>query len=140
LSIVALKQIDLINNKPLGFEKEHTLVLANPYMLGSSDNIIALKTELMAAPGIEQVSVTGYTPSQRRWGSHLMTFPGNDAQDAYRQVANWIMVDESFVETMGLELTAGRNFLTDHLADKYSVIINETAVSAFGLANHGRNA
>ncbi|HEY5823852.1 MAG TPA: FtsX-like permease family protein, partial [Cyclobacteriaceae bacterium] len=139
LSVVAYKQIRLINNKHLGFDKENSMTLANPYMLGSTDKILGLKNELLTIPGVENVSITGYTPSQNRWGNLKITFPDRDEKSLYAQTANWLTVDESFIKTMGMNLVAGRNFFEDHDHDKEVVIINEKAVSQFKLGTNGKS-
>ena len=139
LSIVAYKQATLIQNKSLGFDKENIITLANPYMLGSTEKIIALKNELLTVPGIEDISITGYTPSQNRWGNLQITFPDRNVNSPYAQTANWLTVDEGFLKTMGLELTAGRNFSENHESDKEAIIINEKAVQQFNLNADGKN-
>lgn len=139
LSLVAYKQMAFINSKPLGFDKEHTVALANPYMLGSTDAIISFKNELMTVPGIESVSITGYTPSQTRWVNHKLTFPDRDPGSAKASIANWIIVDQDFIATMGLSLVAGRTFLGNHEHDRDAIIVNEEAVSQFRLGEGGKN-
>ncbi len=139
LSIVALKQIHLIYEKPVGFDKENIIALANPYMLGSLDRIITLKSELLTIPGVEQVSITGYTPSQNRWGNSKITFPGRNENSMYAQPATWLTVDEGFIKTMGLTLLAGRNFRENHEQEKEVVIINETAAREFNLNANGKD-
>jgi putative ABC transport system permease protein len=139
LSIVGYRQVTLINSRSLGFDKENTMTLANPYMLGSTENIIGLKNELLAVPGVQHISITGYTPSQNRWGTLKVTFPDRNLNSIYAQPASWLMVDEGFIETMGLTLLAGRNFLENHENDKGSVIINEKAADQFKLTAKGKN-
>jgi putative ABC transport system permease protein len=139
LSIVAHNQVDLINSKPLGFDKENLMTLANPYMLGGTEKMLGLKNELLDITGVEDVSITGYTPAQMKWDNLSLTFPNRQEDSNYAQPASWLLVDESFISTMGLRLSAGRNFLADHEFDKEVVIINEEAVRAFGLNANGKN-
>jgi len=140
LSIVAYKQIRFINRKNLGFDKENSIALANPYMLGSTDKILRLKNELLTIPGVEHVSITGYTPSQNRWGNFKITSPNRNLNSIHTQVANWLTVDEGFIETMDLKLVAGRNFFADHERDKEAVIINEKTAQEFKLDAGGKSA
>lgn len=139
LSIVAYRQVSLINNRSLGFDKDNTMALANPYMLGSTENIIGLKNELLTVPGVEHISITGYTPSQNRWGTLKVTFPDRNPNSIYAQLASWLMVDEGFIKTMGLTLIAGRNFMENHENDKEAVIINEKAANQFNLTTNGKS-
>ena len=139
LSIVAYKQVTLINTKPLGFDKENVMTLANPYMLGSTEKIVGLKNQLLTIPGVNQISITGYTPSQNRWDNLLLTFLERNENSAYTQPASWLTVDEGFVKTMGLTLIEGRNFIENHEYDGESIIINKKAVSQFNLDANGKN-
>lgn len=139
MSIVAIRQVRLINTKSLGFDKENTIAIANPYMLESTEKIIGLRNELMNVKGVEHISITGYTPSQKRWGNLLVTFPEKNRNSSYAHPAHWLVVDEGFVRTMGLTLIAGRDFLDIHEHDKGSVIVNEKAVEKFGLNTPGHD-
>jgi len=131
LSVVAYKQVNFINNKSLGFDKENVITIANPYMLGSIDKIVAFKNKLLTVPGVDQGSITGYTPSQSRWGSPKLTFPSSDEHSRFATPANWLTVDDGFIQTMGIQLTSGRNFSQNHENDTQSIIINETAARQF---------
>lgn len=139
LSAVAFKQVDLIRRKPLGFDRKNVIALANPYMLGSTEKILAMKRELLTANGVQHVSITGYTPSQNRWGNLKITFPDRNENSSYAQPATWLMVDENFLETMGLTLLGGRNFSDNHEQEREAILINETAVREFQLAMRGKN-
>ena len=140
LSYVAFQQVDLISEKDLGFDRSNTLAIANPYMLGSTENILAFRQELLKVPGVEDISVTGYTPSQNRWENDRITFPDRIELSPQRQHATWIMVDENFIRTMGMRLIEGRNFVENHEHYKNVVIINETAAAQFGLNANGKSA
>lgn len=139
VSIVAFRQMRFINMKSLGFDKEHIVIIANPYMLGSVEKITALKNEFLGVPGVAHVSVTGYTPSQNRWKNTKMTFPGRNEHSDYAYPASWFTVDEDYIETLGLALYEGRNFFDSPGSDKDAVIINETAAIQFGLIKNGIN-
>ena len=44
-------------------------------------------------------------------------------------------VDQNYIPTLGMQMTAGRNFSTDFLTDSSAVIINETAAKFLGFKN-----
>ncbi|HET9487044.1 MAG TPA: ABC transporter permease, partial [Chryseosolibacter sp.] len=104
LSLVALTQINLINEKDVGFDKQNIVALANPYMLGNTEKIISFRNELSGIRGVEEISITGYTPSQKRWGNQSITFPERNEFSPFRHHANWLLVDENFIRTMGIQL------------------------------------
>ncbi|MEJ7644867.1 MAG: ABC transporter permease [Chryseolinea sp.] len=137
LSIVAWRQSNFIMSKSVGFEKENILILSNPYMLGKIDKILHLREELSRVEGVENITITGYTPSQNRWGTQHLTFPEQNENSPFSTQANWLMVDENFLATLGINLFEGRNFMGDHVRDGASVIINETAARRFGLLGNG---
>ena len=47
----------------------------------------------------------------------------------------WYQVDEDYLETLGMELVAGRNFSPERASDSAAVLINQTAARQFGLAD-----
>lgn len=135
LTWIALRQMEFVQNKPLGYDKNQIVILRNPYMLGKIEKIKTFRDALLQVTGVEHVSITGYTPAQKRWEKFRMTFPVLDQQ--YRVPANWMLVDEGFVETMGIKLLEGRNFSDNHQYESHSIILNEKAVAAFNLRSGG---
>ena len=47
----------------------------------------------------------------------------------------WYQVDEDYLETLGMELMAGRSFSRERASDSAAVLINQTAARQFGLAD-----
>lgn len=135
LTWIALRQMEFVKNKPLGYDKNQIVILRNPYMLGKIDKIKTFRDALLKVTGVEHVSITGYTPAQKRWEKFRMTFSILDQQSSVP--ANWMLVDEGFIETMGIELLEGRNFSDNHQYESHSIILNEKAVAAFNLRSGG---
>ena len=131
LCAVSYSQIDFVRHKNVGFDKKNIVTLANPYMLGSIEKIVGFKNKLLTIPGVSDASITGYTPSQSRWGIPKLTFSARDESLGPAVPANWLTVDEGFIRTMGIELITGRNFASIQENDARSIIINETAARQF---------
>lgn len=137
LTIVAFQQVDLIQNRDPGYEKDKVLVLENVNMLGDLPEMMTFKKELLRINGVEEASISGYTPSQNLWGRVRQTFPGKEAQDAAALPATWLIVDNGFLPTLNIKLHEGVNFTENAAAEQTNVLINETAARQFHLDERG---
>lgn len=128
-TIVIYRQLNYIQNKKLGFNKEQVLTIKDTYVLNKK--VETFKDEVLRLPSVISATITGYlpTPSSR---SDNPFFPEGEI-DNKKAVAmqNWD-VDFDYIPTMGMELLKGRNFSKELLTDSNSVIINETAARLFG--------
>jgi putative ABC transport system permease protein len=124
-AILVQRQMDLILDKSLGFEKEEVVLVKNAGDLGI--NLETFMDELRQFPEIEQVSSSTHVPGDKFviWG-----FSAQGVRDKFNLNAN--MVDESYLETLGMELAKGRFFSREYGADVKKVILNETAIKKLG--------
>lgn len=123
-TLVVNNQMDFIQNKRLGFEKENVLVIDNVANLEQPD---AYKQELRNLAGITSVSGTNTMPGGNFFGIQFQK-PG----DPEVFTAKGMTVDDHFVETMDITIKEGRSFSED-FDDSLNVILNESAVRALGL-------
>jgi len=136
-TIIILQQLNYIQNKDLGYDKEHILVL--PITQQVRQNYEPIKTEIGRLPQVVSVSGANVTPTFVRWGD------GISAETGHGKVSLDITAlpsDLDFIKTMGMKIIAGTDFTRADLklADttnqnknfKYAFILNETAVKAFG--------
>ncbi len=130
-TLVIYRQLDYIQTKALGFNKEEVLILDNTYTLGNQAN--AFRQEMLALPNVEIGTVTSFlpTPSNRSTNSF---FPEGQSGDKGTNMQYW-GTDYDYVETLGMEILAGRNFSRDFPSDSSGVIVNETAVKLLGLSD-----
>lgn len=128
-TLIVLMQMDYIGKKDLGYSREHVLVLSNVDQLG--DKIETLKNSLSLVPGVEKMTVTGFLPVfyNRRFDT-FFTNPNLDMRDAISMQA-WT-IDEDYIETMGISLAQGRNFVEGE-PERKTVILNESAAKFIGL-------
>lgn len=96
LSIGIQKQVSLLQNRPLGFDKEQLIVLPDVSLRAHYQSF---KNELLSNPNI--VSVTS---SNLHVGSRV-----NRSQDTTRHVET-IIGDFDLIKTLGLELISGNGF------------------------------
>lgn len=120
---VMYKQLSFIQNKNLGFEKEHILVV--PYPENESDFVESIKSSS---------DVIGYTITKRvpvndiNYDSRTFRVP---EQDVVKRFQSYVS-DEFFIDTYGIQLKSGRNFNPDIASDRTNFIINESAVKELG--------
>lgn len=120
-TIVAVSQMNFINNADLGFNKNGVLVL-----WGSNDSLSLLKQpsfkqELLHLPGVQATSFNSDPPSSdNSWSTN---FAYNHLPDENYQVY-LKFGDADYLKTYGMHLLAGRNIVpTDTLRE---VLVNET--------------
>ncbi|MEQ9425872.1 MAG: ABC transporter permease [Cyclobacteriaceae bacterium] len=128
-TVVVYKQLNFVQNKNLGFDKDGVIVLNSTATLGTK--IQSFKEELLANPQIESVSVSGYLPTGE-WRSDTAFQPeGASSDEDIVGIQVW-GVDHDYVKTMGMEIVAGRDFSEDMVSDSTAVIMNMTAIKRFG--------
>ncbi len=127
-AIVVRNQVTYLHNKELGFKKEQILFFP---MRGErmSASYETFKNELLQSTHVTAVSI-GYGFPGDMFGDGMMTIPSKGEQKKLTQM----MVDHDYINTLGLELVAGRDFSKEMKTDaEQSFIINETAVRELGL-------
>ncbi len=128
-TLVVYQQLQYIQHKNLGFDRNHLLVINDAYAL--QNNVPAFKAKTQAYPEVEHVTVSSFlpTPSRRNTSSYFLG--RNPEQDKVIILNNWD-VDPDYIPTMGMQLVEGRNFSTDFPSDSTAVVINERLAKYFG--------
>ncbi|MFN0213947.1 MAG: ABC transporter permease [Saprospiraceae bacterium] len=125
-TLVVFRQLDFISNKPLGFKKDHLIVLQNAGVLQQKTE--AFKQELQKISGSEAVAGASEIPGGKNWFGTSFKKPSDNETVTGRGT----VVDDNFVQTLGMELVAGRSF-SKEFNDSLSVVLNEQAVKDLGL-------
>jgi len=115
------KQLNFIQNKDLGFNKENLLIINKANYL--RNELSSFKNELLAQPGILEVTNSSSIPG--RFNASNSYF--HHSVDDIRGI-NTFWSDSDFIKTYEIELTQGRFFEEGNQFDDKSVVINETAV------------
>ena len=126
-TLVVYNQMEYMQTKRLGFEKENVLVLER---LGSLDNPEQFKNAVLNIPSVSEAAGTSAMPGTGYFFGAQFRAPGNPEVLTTKSIA----VDDLYLETMGIELAEGRTFSEDY-NDTLNVILNKVAVDAFGLEN-----
>ena len=128
-TLVIYGQLNYIQHKNIGFNKEQILVLPNTDALDKNAN--AFRNELLQMPGVKNVTVTGFLPVVgARGSSGFVTSPSFDGKN-FTLMQKW-PVDENYIPTLQLQLRSGRNFSSQFGLDSASVVINEAAAQYLG--------
>lgn len=130
-ALVTQKQFQHYMNKSLGFEKDQVINLLGLNSLEENERAL-LKDELMRLPSVQNASLGDYLPVEgsrmTNYGFELLEKKGlNEGFEA----ARW-MIDSDYLETMGMELIAGRNF-RELGNEEGNIIINQSMATAFAL-------
>lgn len=129
-TLVVHQQLKYVSNKDMGFSREQLLVVdINSGAVRRSAETI--KTEYAKLAGVKNVSVTSRVPGEWKVIPKVkVKAPGQpeEGENMY-----YIAVDDKFLQTFEVSLTAGRNFSSASLSDSSAVIVNETAAKMLGI-------
>jgi putative ABC transport system permease protein len=126
-SVVIHKQLFYMENKKLGFHEDQVLVISHADALGNQ--IDAFKREIERNHHIIRSSASSSIPGDE-FSSHSISHEGASLEK--RNVVTYLLTDNDFLETYGLELKEGRSFSHDLSTDKEAVVVNESAVKSLG--------
>lgn len=127
----AMKQLNYLHNKPLGYDKENILVLPVESK-EVVDHFEPFKADLLKNTSILSVSSSSKVPAEREYSD---TGWESDKQEELF-LSRHFAVNWDFFETYKLQMVAGRAFDKKHATDKnFKVIINETAAKKVGYTN-----
>lgn len=126
--IVVSRQIDYIQKKNLGYERENLLYM--PLEGELQKNFQTFKRELEKQPGIHSVSCSQSEPLEVGSSTGGVRWPGKDSTQKVLFSQNPVSYD--YIKTMGIKLVDGRDFSTSFGGDTSNYIINEAAARKMG--------
>jgi putative ABC transport system permease protein len=124
-SLIISQQLDFIQNKKLGYDKENIIVVPN---ISSTSNYEALSNELKKIPSIVNVGEANGLLGGQNWTNSVQA---KGKQESV--LLNFLVVDYGFLPTMGVEFKQGRNFSSDFGTDTSAIVLNEAAIKQLGL-------
>lgn len=129
-TIVVFRQLNFIQNKKIGFNKDQLLVINGTGALGNGQD--AFKNEVAKMSGVKAASFAGYLPvsnSSRNDNTFSTETVMNEKNGFNMQVWN---IDYDYIPTLGMEMLKGRNFSPDFGGDSSGLIINEATAKVIG--------
>jgi len=127
-TIVIYNQLDYIQSRKIGYNRDQVLVVHNIYNLDK--NIKTFRSELVNIPGVENATV-GDLPTSTNFDNEGW-FRDAQLDVTKAAVLTTFYVDEHYVPTLGMEIEQGRNFSKDFPSDSAGIILNEAAVKILG--------
>ncbi|MBO6523575.1 MAG: ABC transporter permease [Balneolaceae bacterium] len=121
-SVIIYQQLNFLQNKSLGFDKNNVLVIENVEKL--DDQIETFKQMIEQKSGVVNVTKTNAVPPQI-WHEDFATVYGGDGNSV---PLNSLNVDSDFISTYDLEIVQGREFEKESSANQRYVVLNETAL------------
>lgn len=138
-TFVVMQQLNYVRTARLGFDKEHVVMIQTRGAIADTYDVQTRKaipdmydafTEALASlADVKGVSTT-HVPGRSMTGP---VFPEGADLEGEGIISSLATVDLAFVQTMGIDMAAGRDFNPAIPTDaQTAVLINETAVHDFG--------
>lgn len=132
-TIFVYKQLNYIQNKKLGFDKEQILMIQDAWLIGNADKVETFKNEALQNSQVLNATMASFLPVQTI-NNNNMWFKGKTAGKGDSHIIHNYSIDHDYIETLGMEVAVGRNFSKAFPSDSNAVLINEmTAQAFFGL-------
>ncbi len=125
--IVVYNQIKFAQNQNLGYNKDNIVYFKAEGKI--KEQLPTFLAELKKLPGIKNASSTTHSMIGHNWSTSLEWEGMDPDNETNFQI---IGVDYDFIETMDMEIVAGRGF-NRAFGDSIGMIFNETAIKAMGL-------
>ncbi|MEX2601796.1 MAG: ABC transporter permease [Balneolaceae bacterium] len=137
------RQMRYVLNKDLGFSAEQVIAIEVNIEGEDASRVAGLFSEqARMLPDVAQVSVIGSTyrsfpdhvPFQRGYGIGMGTWQTSTTLPGFENgIITFEIVDEHYLETLGIELLSGRNFSSDRPGDLGNgVLVNQTFAEVMG--------
>lgn len=129
-SIVIYQQLHFIQNKSLGFNKEH-VVYVDYWEKEIFEKEAVIQSELLNHPKIQEVAFSNRLPFGINSFGNVDKWEGNHDKKQLNLYRSY--VDYNFIDLFDMELVAGRNFSKKFPTDTSDAyILNQAALNALG--------
>lgn len=142
-ALVIYSQLTFSINRDAGYNKDNLLVLnriGDPLVIGQAQ---ILKQRLLAHPDITNATLTSAVPADRMVAMTGFGNVGGIERDPI--LARVQIIDEDYLSTYGIKVSAGRNLTQDRSDDitliygedekDSNILINQSAIGQFGFEN-----
>ncbi len=128
-TLVVYRQLDFVQDKPLGYDPAHTLAL--PTIWDLKEDFDPVRNQLLQNPAIRGVAQSNPLPGRPL--HFTMEAQAPIADQARTASLYTVFADEHFFPTYGAAFAAGGNFaMTPPREEEKGFILNERAVAAMG--------
>lgn len=130
------RQVNFMRTQDKGLTMDQMLIFNGPGVAdreGLPDRLISFKNELKSIPSIESVTTSGAIPGGGyNWGTGMRK--NNTPQEDNRN-GSVVWVDPDFTKTYNIDLITGKTWNPDVESDMKAILINEAAITSFGLGD-----
>lgn len=127
-AIIVSKQVNFIQTKSLGFDKENLIYI--PFQGDLAYKYDVFEQKILNTSGVKNITRSVQRPTQTSLHVYNLDWSGKNPDT--RGVAVHNGVGYNFLSVMNLKLLQGRNFSEDVLSDSTGYIINEAALKMMG--------
>ena len=135
-AMIMYQQLDYLNSRPLGFDKDNKLDI-NVNFTRNSNDFRPMMAQLRSHPGVHNVTMTDVLQGAIPY-SQPFVVESATGEEMLSQVFSY-NVDENYLDTFGISLLEGRDFpamaRSSTEVDRSPVLVNETLVRVAGWAN-----
>ncbi|UII29354.1 ABC transporter permease [Fulvivirga maritima] len=129
-TLIVIDQLQFMKNQDLGFSKDQVLVL-DLKRLDNAKSLQVLKNQLTGYTGVQSLAYTNALPGRPGWQGQVAIPEG--FPDDKSVTTEYMAVDEDYINTLELNLLAGRNFDLSRVSDlDDGLIINEVSMKEMG--------
>jgi len=120
------KQLSYTSSLDLGYDKSNILQIYNVEQMDFAPEV--LKTKLSNNTAFSNIGISyALPPNIHVADDYAVAGPDNPPVAIYN-----FRAEEDYIDLLGLEFIAGRNFDPERITDKYGLILNQEAVKALG--------
>jgi putative ABC transport system permease protein len=134
-TLIVFKQLQFIQKKSLGFDKERVLTL--PYYALMNKQYESFRSELLQNSAFKSMTRSSRIPTGRLLDNMGASILSGDSLRPVVADIKFVSSDYDFISTFGIPMIAGRYFSREYGTDTASFVINESSVKALGLKNAG---
>ncbi|UZR94812.1 ABC transporter permease [Chondrinema litorale] len=126
-TFVIFRQMQLIQDQNLGYEKEHTIILPTDKAIQDKKDVI--RNDLLKISGVKNVTFASRPPINIT-STTTVKAVGDENE---RQLISYLISDENYIETFDLQVLTGKDFQEITYPDSALVfMVNEAAMKFFG--------
>jgi len=133
-TLVISDQINFIQTKDIGFDKEQMMII-DINSRASRSQFQAMKNGFSNIAGVKKVAVSSSVPGEWKEIAEAYVRKTSDMSTADSLHTYFMGFDEDMLDTYQIRLTAGAFFSGRNEADSVNVLLNESALKAMNLKN-----
>jgi len=132
-SIVILRQLNFLQNKDLGYDKD--LVINIPRASNINESTWNFFKESLQSEANIKIVGTSLYEFISDYNSTSIRILDDQNPDTIALRVQWNAIDYNLIPTMDIKMIEGRNFSREYPSDSLSIIINEAAKMELGIEN-----